>query len=169
MSHLIISPFKYKLKLMRVDRRIMHWIMLNWTSLNNTYCQTVYNPVEVFISAFLRFLLHEAMASLVNELTGLSLAIWLSFSKYSFLYSSLLLLAFHFFTTPTALFCNWIVYRDYLSAPSRFLGTRSVLCCSVFSLCNALFLHVLADTCSGLCLFGSVPSHGQAQPWVYCI
>ncbi len=54
MSHLILSLFKYKLKLMRVDRHIMHWIMLNWTSLNNTYCQTVYNPVEMFISAFLR-------------------------------------------------------------------------------------------------------------------
>lgn len=54
MSHLIISLFKYKLKLMRVDRHIMLRITLNWTSLNNTYCQTVHNPVEMFVSASLR-------------------------------------------------------------------------------------------------------------------
>lgn len=81
MSHLIVSLFKYKLKLMRVDRHIMHWIMLNWTSLNNTYCQTVYNPVEMFISALLGSF---TMASSVNELTKLSLAIWWSLSDTHF-------------------------------------------------------------------------------------
>jgi len=46
--------------------------MLNWASLNNTYCQTVYKPVEMFISAFL----HSCMKQLNANFSGMLDSDW---------------------------------------------------------------------------------------------
>lgn len=156
-----LSLFKYKLKLMRADRHIMHWIMLNWTSLNNTYCQTVYNSVEMFISAFLH---PRTMASSVSELTELSLAIWWSLSVKHFFIClfffgfSFLLYRAHFALRRCRLLKCYCKHLSWL-----------LKCIVVFSRTALRFLWFLADTCSGLCLFGTLPSQAQAQPWVYFI
>ncbi len=151
MSHLIISLFKYKLKLMRVDRHIMHWFILNWTSLNNTYCQNVYNPVEMFISAFLCSCM---MASCVR----INRAVISNFDEAFQMNISLFVSSFICLFIEHTLLCDVIwsccgLFKCYSKHLSWLLK-----CIVMFSRTALRFLWFLADTCSGLCLFGTVPS-----------